>query len=803
MVYLQAMMMRKIIRITFQFNKMASSYNPESSVVPYQMLSLREKNEKWKKASVDAFISKFYFGNNNTAGRKQQMKISYDLYNGIFDEKDLKYVTDPYKVNDSFPASLQNFNIIKPKIDLLMGEETKRPFSLRVAQTDGEATTKFQSKHKELLIATLSDILGEGDSDAPLTEEEMDKLLSVGDYMSKDYSDISETTAFHTLNYLKEKENLKYKFMEGFHDLICASMEVYYTGQLNGEPIAERVNPLFFSFDYSPEVQFIEDGEWAVRRLRMTPAAIYDRFYDIMDESDLKELTLRHSQSGYESKGNSREYNHIRWRNISVDGNDSCDAFTGNTIDVWHATWKSYKKVGFLAYLDENGEPQEEVVDETYKVQENEEVTWDWVLEVWEGYRIGDGIYVGIRPIPEQSVSIDNPNGNKLPYVGVVYNNNNTAPKSLVETMKPLQYMYIVIWYRLELAIARDKGKIINMDVTQIPKSMGVDVNKWLHYLSSAGVNLINPYEEGWDVPGREGGKASQFNQFSQVDLTMSSVISEYIGLMDKIEDMMGEISGVSRQRQGQVQSNELVGNVQQTITQSSHITEPLFFAHMQVKKRVLSNLLNIAKNVWHKSGKEKLNYIYDDVTRVFLDITDDFVYADHTIFVTDSTEENRNLEMIKNLYQPAMQNGASLSEIAEIMASNNLTDIKNKLKKLEMDRAKQEQQQQQQQQQSLMEIEKMRKEAEDNKLKLEMNKLEVTERDSIRDSETSIEVALIGADSKEVLEVHKNRIAQDKVDKETSVKREELEEQRRSNQSIEEIKRMEARNKAKQKTIN
>jgi len=32
--------------------------------------------------------------------------------------------------------------------------------------------------------------------------------------------------------------------------------------------------------------------------------------------------------------------------------------------------------------------------------------------------------------------------------------------------MKPLQYMYIVIWYRLELAMARDKGKVPVIDVT-------------------------------------------------------------------------------------------------------------------------------------------------------------------------------------------------------------------------------------------------------------------------------------------------------------------------------------------------
>jgi len=781
---------------------MASYFNPEAHTVPYQMLPMSKKNEKWREGCVDAYIGKFYFGNNNNRYRRDQMRVAYDLYNSIFDEKDLKYVTDPYKVSDSFPASLQNFNIIKPKVDLLLGEESKRPFSLRVVQTNEEATTRYQEKHKKLLLDTMVQLSQEYSNNPQASEKEMQKLMEVGDYMQKDYSDIAERLAYHTMNNLLLKEDLKTKFLEGFQDLLSVSMETFYTGALNGEPVVERVNPLYFAFDYSPEVKYIEEGDWAVRLMKMTPSAIYDRFYDLLDEADLQDILEQYQTGNTNSWKSNTEFNHIHWKNFSTSTSHR-DNFTSETIDVWHVTWKSFKKVGFLSFMDESGEPQIEVVDESYDAQPDDEISWDWVIEVWEGYRIGNGIFAGIQPIPEQAVSLDNPNSNRLPYVGIVHNNVNTPPKSLIEIMKPLQYMYIVIWYRLELAIARDKGKIINMDVTQIPKSMGVDVNKWLHYLSSAGVNLINPYEEGWDVPGREGGKASQFNQFGQVDLTMSNAISEYIGIMNKIEEMVGELSGVSRQRQGQVQSNELVGNVQQTIVQSSHITEYLFYAHNQVKKRVMTNVLNIAKNIWANSGKKKLNYITDDMTRVFMDITEDFLYADFDIYVTDSTEENQNIQMLRNLYQPAMQNGASLSEITEIMTSNNLTDIKNKLKKLEDQRAQKEQQAQQQQQQALLQVEQMRKQTEDAKLALQEAELMQKEQDSIRDSETSLQVALIQAESKQAIEDAKRELEGSKLKVEANVKMTDIDEKRRANQALEEIKRVEARNKTKQTQSN
>ena len=181
------------------------------------------------------------------------------------------------------------------------------------------------------------------------------------------------------------------------------------------------------------------------------------------------------------------------------------------------------------------------MVDETYKVSEGEEIKWEWLPEIWEGYRIGEDIYVGVGPVEYQHTSIDNPTNRKLPYAGVIYSNTNAKSKSLTMVMKPLQYMYIILWYRLETALARDKGKVINMDITQIPKGLGISVEQWMHYISALGVNFINPYDEGWDIPGREGGKPSPYNQITAVDLSMSQSIAEYINLMAKIEGMLGQ----------------------------------------------------------------------------------------------------------------------------------------------------------------------------------------------------------------------------------------------------------------------
>jgi hypothetical protein len=414
-----------------------------------------------------------------------------------------------------------------------------------------------------------------------------------------------------------------------------------------------------------------------------------------------------------------------------------------DALDVFHVVWSSYKKIGFLTYVDDQGKEQIDMVDESYDKGPDDKIEWEWITEIWEGYRVGSDIYFGIQPIEFQHQSVDALYNNKIPFTGAVYSNTNSRGKSLLEIMKPLQYMYLVLWYRLDIALARDGGKALLVDITQIPKSMGVSTEKFLHYVKSTGVIFINPYEEGWDVPGREGGKAASFNQFSSVDLSMSNIIAGYIQLMAKIEDMIGEISGVSRQRQGEIQRDELVGNVQQTIVQSSHITEPLFGKHNQVKRRVLNMLLDTAKYAWANSNKNSLHFVLPDMSRVFSDVTKEFLYADLDVFVIDSTKETQDIERLKTLLPYAVQSGATLAEASEVAVGDNVLMIKRELKEIDDRKAKIQEEQLKREQETQMQIQQMQQQdkAETNRIK---------EEDSIRKAETMINVALINADSKD-----------------------------------------------------
>lgn len=772
--------------------------NLYNSAFPRQKLPLSKKGKKWQEDCVNYIIGE---GNVTSGGNSTsyygELQTYYNLYNSIFDEKDFKSITNPFKVEDGFPATPHDFNIIRPKVDLLIGEETKRPLNFRVIRTSQEATSEMQEKEKQMILQYI-----EAAITARMSQEEaqqfQEQLQSgevmppeqIAKYMDKDYKDIVENTAYHTLTYLREKLDLDNEFIKGWKDGLISGREIYYVGVLNAEPYVERVNPIYFSYDKSPDLEFIEDGSWCCRKMRMPITEVYDRYYDKLEEKDLDKLEEMIGSTPGRNLGDRSPVD--MGIQLRIYDNPIFEGAGKSLVNVWHCCWKSFKKIFYVTTTDDAGQPQINIVDETYQPVGNEiSVEPDWIVEVWEGYRAGSDLYFGIQPIEYQHVSIDNPNSQKLPYCGAIYSNTNSKPRSLVSILKPLQYMYIVLWYRLELAIARDKGKVVNMDITQIPKSMNISPAKWMHYLSSVGVNFINPYEEGWNIPGREGGKPAQFNQITALDLTMSNVIAEYIQLMDKIEELAGTISGITQQREGAVSSSEMVGNVERSVVQSSHITEPLFWVHNQCKRRVLNMLLNTAKGAWEETGKQKLQYIFDNGERAFLDITPKFYYEDMDVFVSDTSKDLENIQKLQQLIQPAMQNGASLLEAAEILTNDNFNIIKQKLKDMQTRQEQMQQQQQEAEAQQQQQLQQMQNEAKQQELMLQEAQMDLQRYQIDQDNQTKIAVAQINAyrgteeldqDQNGIpdpIEIGKQAIEQQKINQEAYNKRYEAKQKR------------------------
>ena len=674
-------------------------------------------------------------------------QVLRNLYDGILDLEDFEFVLKPYgEVTPDYPSELRHYDRISNKIHLLIGEEIKRPFNFRAVAINPGAVSKFEDMVKERLIASLMEEIqlemqnagtipeGTVDPEQMETPEEVIRLSKT------DLQSHGEIQANNALDYFREYLDIQEVFNRGWEDLIVTGDDVYYTGMSNNDPVLRRVEAKYFDYDRTHTVDYIEDSQWAKEERWMPVNQVYDEYFEFLDEDDVEDLEKMkgtYKQNIGHGQGISVVY--MNTTNRYSNSNDTGEIGSNSVIKVTTFVWKSLRKLGFVIYEDEeSGEILERTVGEDYKKQpEDLEIEWKWINEVWEMVKAGEDKVLYARPRPNQYKSMDNPSKCRLPFTGI------SKPQlSLVKRVKDIQYLFDIIMYRMELAVAQSKGKKMIMDTAQIPKTKGWDMQKWLYYFDTAGIAFINSMEEG---SGNMAGERPSFNQFSQIDLTISNALNQYVGILDRLDALIEDITGVSRQRQGNIHQSETVGGVERSVVQSSAVTEYLFYQHNRVKKRVLTNLLEEAKLAW-LDGK-KAQYIMDDIeiTRKILNIDGEvFNEEDYGVMMVNSEKENRIMQYLEQNAMGAVQSGqAELQDVIGAMRTNSIAKAQQILQEAS-DKAKQqaqEQQQQQMQSQEAMQEKMLAAQTEDREDK-QAHEVELKEMDV----ETKIEVAEINS---------------------------------------------------------
>jgi hypothetical protein len=667
---------------------------------PRQKLSKAKKDKKWAIACIEAGESLAVFRNSNVRQSYKNKLINYNLANDILDTEDIERVCNPMGIKGAeFPAKMQNYPIANPKIDLLVGEERKRRFDWKVRVRNDDAISEVENQKK----AELMELVTQAIKEEAFDENDLKRRLeSLNKYHTYEFQDLKERQASQILNHLHRELNLHDAFSRGFEDMLISSEEIYCADIIAGEPQLRRVNPLNLHTVRLGESPYIEDADIIVEDGYHSPGSVIDMYVDYLSDKDIKQI-----DEGIDMANND-DFISIgeKEQSIVIDGildvhsgqnrmfGDSYD--TEGNIRVVRVVWRSLKKVGKLTYIDEDGDEQYEIVSEDYKKQEGDDIEWMWVGEWWEGTKIGRDIYVKIQPRPIQFRSMTNPSKCASGYVGVAYNINNSKAKSLMDRMKPYQYLYNVFMYRTELAFAKSKGKIAKLNTAKVPD--GWDVDKWMYYAEVMGWAVEDPFKEA--KKGAATGKlAGTMNESAPViDMEMGNYIQQHILMLQFIEQQLGEIAGVSKQRQGQVENRESVGGVERAVTQSSHITEKLFQVHSEVKLKALTVLLETAKYAWRGKNK-KVRYVLDDLSTELLQLDGaQFNEAEYGLFVSHSASDSQLMDAIKQLAHAGIQNDKiNFSQLMDIYLSSSLTDMRRKIEKAEQDKAQRDQEAQQQ----------------------------------------------------------------------------------------------------------
>jgi|TARA_R110002126_G_scaffold106081_1_gene240784 hypothetical protein len=692
--------------------------------IPKQKLADSKKTETWKKECVEAYI-----GLSNTNGygnRRSKLQQLYDYYNGHVEEEDYKYVTKPYgKSRSNFPSKIRNYPIIKPIIDLLLGEKSKRPLNYSVVVKNADTVSTKEQQKQAMLMQVMQqkfiNRLNEQGMQTGMASEEVQMPKHVAELFEKSYVDARAILGQQALNYIMQEQEMYDKFQKAwFHFLV--SGECYtHRGVRHNEPFYEVLNPVDIDYDKDPDCEFVEDGDWALVRKFSHASTIVDMYREELTDGQIDRLERpeQFSNDSHLSSGYSQH---------------NVEQYRSRLIEVNIVYWKSMKRIGFLSFINpDTGQKEEEIVPSNFKMPEElkdleAEISFEWVTEVWQGTKIADDIFVEIQPVENQRFTLDNPSNGKLPINGRKYSETNSENISLVGLGVPYQINYNIYKYRLEVAIAKSKDIIAQFDINMIPKKW--DMDKFMYYVDATGIAWVDYNKEGMTM-----------NPQHQAVMDMSiKTIEQYVVLLESIIQEWERISGVNRQRQGTIGTYAGKGTSQQAIVQSSHITEDLFRKFSRLEQRDIQAVLDYSKDAWNGS-KSSMYYMPDGTAEFFSIDGTDYSESNYGIFASNAGADLEKKMKVEQLAQAMIQNGTPASVVAEAMDQDSFTAIKDKIKAAE----KQSQELEQAQQQAQMEMQQKQLQAQNEQKAMEME-------NSDKNRQTQIEVALINAEANQEL---------------------------------------------------
>lgn len=733
---------------------------------PRQQLPFSQKTKKWRKQCMDWADSKTFFNYSPVRKSTIHKKINYDLLNGKLHMEDMEAIINPESIKAGYiPDRIQHYPIINSKLNVLRGEESKRVFDFKVVVTNPNAVTEVEDHKKEQLLASLQQLI----ADNSLSEEDFNQELEkLNDYYTYQWQDMREIRANALLHHYIKEYNMPLLFNQGFMDAMTVGEEIYQCDIIGGEPVIERVNPLKIRIFKSGYSNRIEDADVIIIEDYWSPGRVIDTFYDVLSKKDMEyieKLPDHIGQAYSDSMDNIDERygfvnNNMVGDEVVTDGfyfdplNLFSDAVVNSLLPydlagnlrVLRMYWKSRRKIKKVkSYDPETGEETFNFYPETYICNPDlgEEEQTFWINEAWEGTKIGQDIYVNMRPRVVQYNRLSNPSRCHFGIVGSIYNLNESRPFSLVDMMKQYNYMYDAVHDRLNKMIAKNWGKIIQLDLAKVPK--GWEIEKWLYYAKINGIAVVDSFKEG-NIGAATGKLAGALNNASTgvIDADWGNNIQQYINLLEFIKLEMSEVAGITRQREGQISNRETVGGVERATLQSSHITEWLFTIHDDVKRRALECFLETAKAAL-KGRSKKFQYILSDNSMQIVNIEgDEFAEADYGLVVDNSEGLQKLQSQLETLAQAALQNQAlSFSTIMKIYGASSLSE---KQRMIESDERKIREMTQQQQQQELQ----IQQQQAQMQQQTEIQKMQHEDLLNQRDNETKILIAQINAQAKQ-----------------------------------------------------
>ena len=710
---------------------------------------------------------------------KNKQAILYNVANGIINEDEYKYVTNPFHSDNAklkhFPAKMRNHDIIKPILLRHIGEYLKTSFKVIVGVNNADVENrkmeakllKMQPYIDELLTAILdkkTDVNNQQEQQAAIN-----KLEEAQAKFDDNWLDKRAIQGQQVLDYLRDSLDLDSKYVTSYVDWLISSQFYTHTDVRHDRVTFESISPL----EYYPVMNnsdYTEDNNMGMRKYKMSIYDIQSEFSELLDDKDvkfIKDIMINNSSSNgrinvsdaikADRFGNAYEffkqtYGASHNENVTFTDNDSL-------VWVYHYVWTTETKVQVLVYQDGLGQMQKKEVSVDYELNEaigDIALESKYVNEVLEGYRFGEdvlGLYTKPRTIATQRHELNNTSSVKIPYGGKTFMYNGLMSASIIEPLVPYQVIFNILHYYRELAIAKNKGKLMILPKGLLSDDAEVSQADAIHYMKADGTVWLDETSDNF---------TTAISGIKAVDLSDSAYIVGLSNILREIKEEAWDLVGMNRQRYGDTMASEGKGTTEQAIYRASVSTAPITETFNAARMKGYMGLLDNAKVAYLSEDETKTlgSYINGDGRLEYLTIAPkEFLESDLGVYVASFTRDKDKIEQYKQVAFAASQNGAFELGIEAIEFEN-----PHKLKSILKEYRKLEDQRTQAQQEARQQELKLAQERDDAKFKEQ----EDTKR-YIADvnKESAVEVATIKADIANVQKESANVIADKKANTE------------------------------------
>lgn len=740
--------------------------------LPPQMVTASTKETRdWKMGCMDYFDGQSAKQNSEKIDDIKKCRI----VSGEYNISDYRHISDPLTIKgqgdqQSNMPGMQTYDdiihypiMVRP-INTIIGEYIKRISQLHGFYAKNEShysrnqyietkTSMLQSwATQQIMTAVMKRVQATGVKEG--TEEynqavQQQTPEDIQDHMDRTYIDVAEQVTQILMKNIWKKESLDSEFVEGFKYAAILAKEFYHIYKVNGRTKIKNLSPIDVFYHKSPTVKWISEGQYAGFRWFLTPSSVIDMFYDDLTVQDIKNIEglvnpnarTKHTKTNTTGIGSiaydtqtftdfAGNYNDNAWGSSQLDsmisdyqryGNSSAYVNNYGLIKVTRAYWKSYKAVGWLTSYNENDEEVLEMVDENYTpdVSKGETIDWTPCNQIYTGAKIGNDMYKDIKPYTDQIIDYDDLGYCPLPVEGCTFNDTSSKPYSLVDLMIPWNELYNIVAHELREDMNSSLGRVLFMSVDHIPNIPGFDMKKWYFWAKKFKIAWVK----------QPKGSPNTFNQFSSADMSFAQQMVAKMDALQRIQANCDAIAGFSPNRVAASSDASTLGEASQNLVASVNQTEYIFFRHSKLIERVLNQAMNLARK--DLKSNTFVRNLFDDYELAYIDYDPEAITgAKLGIYVTNSGDDQRKRMALDQLMQPAMQNGADFGDLAEVILSETISEVKNiatKLRRQARDARQAEQQMKQQELQAKTDFETRKQ---DDFMTIEREKL-ATERET------------------------------------------------------------------------